>query len=1058
MRLFDNLKLAVKLPIVLGTLALLSLLAMGYTSHRMARDALIDAGEARIETVINAKLLEFQAWFETVSSDLKSQAASPLTVRAINDFSQAWARLGPDAQTVLQKQFITDNPNAKGHRYKLRQSGEVSDYSLAHARYHAGFVSVFQEKGYHDVILIDPSGNILYSVAKESDLGQNLFVGPLRSTNLAKVARRVIQSRNPTVLFSDFENYTASGGVPASFAAAPILSANGRVLGALVFQISVAQMNAILDRHHGNDLLLRSYLVGKDHRLRSNAAVGPTPTALVMRTDTEAIKRAFSVERSVTRELGLFGVPSILMTGQVEVPGFTFALIIEQPEAELTLPIARLTRNMLIGGSVTMAVLSLLAFLLGRNLSRPLEETAERMRLIAAGDYLPRGGSTSRRDEVGTISRALETVRDGLAEGVAAARDGAFKSAAFEGSSAALMIMDCRYVISYVNPTFVGMFRSHRVEFEKTASDFDPAAIVGRPLTGFHKDFDAVCDRIDAPGGVPCNIEIHAGDARFSLDFNEVRTEAEGRIGYVVEWRDVTVERMNRAVLTAIDSNLATAEFDACGVLIKANANMYAMLGVTEADIVGRSHEDIVRYDRSLVARCDTVWNRMMAGESVFDRFWMRIGDRPESVIDGGLSPVRDDDGQLLKVLLMGSDVTEAQHGLRDAEDQRHQMESAQAKVVDALRVGLRGLSDGDLTIRIDEGFALEYETLRGDFNMSVARLADAMSTVISSAGAIDAVVQDITHASDDLSRRTERQAATMEQTAAALDQLTVSVQSAANGAAEASIAVAGARASADSSGAIMRDAVTAMGEIERSSQKIARIIGVIDDIAFQTNLLALNAGVEAARAGDAGRGFAVVATEVRALAQRSSDAAREIDLLISDASLQVKRGVGLVGQSGQALQGIVGLVSQIAARMSDIAVSAQEQSTSLAEINLAVNQIDHVTQQNTALFGETAAAGRLLKTGAEALASTVARFRVDVEREVGRKAADDRAPAADWPADGWSVDENTPEPAHLRPRADPGQRFAEAAMRGNSARVRGTALAHAAVLPHPDAEDWDEF
>ena len=1058
MRLFDNLRLAVKLPIVLGTLALLSLLAMGYTSHRTARDALIDAGEARILTMINAKLLEYNAWFETVSSDLKSQAASPMTVRAINDFSQAWARLGPDAQTVLQKQYITDDPNPKGHRYNLRQSGEVSDYALAHARYHAGFVSVFREKGYHDVMLIDSSGNILYSVAKESDFGQNLFVGPLRGTNLAKVARRVIQSRNPAVLFSDFETYMASGGVAASFAAAPILSANGRVLGALVFQISVTQVDAILDRHHGSDLQVRSYLVGRDHRLRSNAAVSPTPTALVMHSDTEAIKRAFSVEHSVTRELGLSGVPSILMTGQIEVPGYDLALIIEQSEAELTLPIARLTRNMLIDGTVSMAVLSLLAFLLGRNLSRPLEETAERMRLIAAGDYVQRGVSTPRRDEVGTISRALEAVRDGLAAGAAATRDGAFKSAAFEGSSAALLIMDRRYRISYVNPTFARMFRSHRAEFGMTAPEVDPAAIIGRPFTGFHKDFDAVCDRINAPGGVPCQIEIHAGDARFALNFNEVRTETEGRIGYVVEWREVTVERMNRAVLTAIDGNLATAEFDAAGVLIKANANMYALLGVTEADIVGRSHADIVRYDRSLVARCDTVWDRMLAGESVFDRFWMCIGDRPESVIDGGLSPVRDDDGQLLKVLLMGSDVTAAQQGLRDAEDQRHQMQSAQAQVVDALRVGLRGLSDGDLTIRIDAGFALEYETLRGDFNMSVERLAEAMSTVISSSGAIDAVVQDIAHASDDLSRRTERQAATMEQTAAALDQLTVSVQSAANGAAEASVAVAGARASADASGAIMRDAVTAMGEIERSSEKIARIIGVIDDIAFQTNLLALNAGVEAARAGDAGRGFAVVATEVRALAQRSSDAAREIDLLISDASLQVKRGVGLVGQSGQALQGIVGLVSQVAARMSDIAMSAQEQSTSLAEINLAVNQIDHVTQQNTALFGETAAAGQLLKTGAEALASTVARFRVDVEPGVGRTAADARAPAAAGSADGWSVDEKPPEPAYLRPRPDPGHRFAGAATRANAARVRGSAVAQAAVLPDPDAEDWDEF
>ena len=155
MRLFDNLRLAVKLPIILGTLALLSLLAMGYTSHRLARAALMDAGEARIETAINAKLLEFEAWFGVVSSDLKSQAASPLTIRAVRDFSEAWTRLGPDPQGFLQKRFITDNPNPKGERYKLDRPGDVSDYSLAHSRYHAGFVAVEQSNGLGEIVGFD---------------------------------------------------------------------------------------------------------------------------------------------------------------------------------------------------------------------------------------------------------------------------------------------------------------------------------------------------------------------------------------------------------------------------------------------------------------------------------------------------------------------------------------------------------------------------------------------------------------------------------------------------------------------------------------------------------------------------------------------------------------------------------------------------------------------------------------------------------------------------------------------------------------------------------------
>lgn len=973
--MLDNLRLAVKLPIVLGTLALMALLAMGATAYHAASEALLDAGVARIQTAINSKLLEFESWFDGVSSDLKSTAGSPLTLRAIREFSQALDKLGPDASDFLQTRFIAQNPYPPAERYKLERLDEVSDYGIAHARYHAGFVSLFQEKHYHDVLLIDAEGQVLYSVAKESDLGQNILIGPNGASNLSKIVRQVLQRPNSDVIYSDFEPYEASQGAQASFAAAPIRSASGRVMGALVFQLSVAQMNSILVRRHGNELQVFSYLVGRDFKLRSDVGVKAQDRAIIRKSNALALKTAFGTEHVVTREPGLNGAPSILMTGHIALPGLDLALVMEQQEADLIRPVNNMLRTMLLGAVLSVAGLALVVFFLARNLARPLTGTVDAMAAIARGQYDQSIPGLGRRDEVGDIARALATFRDELAGAAEIARIGAFKSAAFESSSAALMIMDRAFSISYVNPSVLGLFADHAAEFRKFSDGFVPDQLVGRGMGLFHADPEHLQTIIGVAANLPYRTEIQVGSARFALDINAVTMKDQGCIGYVIELRDVTVERMNKAVLGAIDRNLVTAEFDSEGVLLKANNKICALLGAQSEELIGVPHDQLVwlpgaENDRALPAR-------ILAGETVFDRFHLRFMGRAEAIIDGGFSPVHDGDGRLLKVMLMGSDVTTAQTELRAAEERRRAMEAAQAEVVEALRLGLSDLSGGDLTVHIDRAFAPEYETLRSDFNSAVHHLGDAIGRVMVHATTIEEEVREIAQSSDDLSRRTERQAATLEQTAAAHGQLTVSVQAAAQGANEANQMVTKARGSAENSVPIVHEAVAAMGEIARSSEKIARIISVIDDIAFQTSLLALNAGVEAARAGEAGRGFAVVANEVRALAKKSSDAAREIDQLISDATAEVRHGVRLVDQTGLALAEIVGSVNHVAARMADIAASAQEQSAGLAEINTAVNQIDHMTQENSALFAQTQVSGQRLQAGADNLVDTIVRFKV---------------------------------------------------------------------------------
>ena len=312
-----------------------------------------------------------------------------------------------------------------------------------------------------------------------------------------------------------------------------------------------------------------------------------------------------------------------------------------------------------------------------------------------------------------------------------------------------------------------------------------------------------------------------------------------------------------------------------------------------------------------------------------------------------------------------------------DRETLQRTVEHESAQVVDGLARGLKQLSDGDLTARLQQAFPSKYEALRADFNRAAEQLELTLAGIVSSAGTIRSGASEIASAADDLSRRTEQQAAGLEETAAALDEITATVRKTATGAKAAADVVLAARGDAQTSGDVVQQAVAAMSEIEQSAQEISQIIGVIDEIAFQTNLLALNAGVEAARAGEAGRGFAVVASEVRALAQRSAEAAKEIKALISASSQQVGSGVHLVGQTGEALQRIVGRVAEIDTLVGEIAASAQEQSLGLAQVNTAVNQMDQVTQQNAAMVEQSTAASHNLANEAQTLAESAAKFRV---------------------------------------------------------------------------------
>jgi methyl-accepting chemotaxis protein len=381
----------------------------------------------------------------------------------------------------------------------------------------------------------------------------------------------------------------------------------------------------------------------------------------------------------------------------------------------------------------------------------------------------------------------------------------------------------------------------------------------------------------------------------------------------------------------------------------------------------------------------------------------------------------------------------------RMAEEERARSDAARAEaarqvaqVVDGLGRGLERLAQGDLTYRVREDWAGEYQKIQNDFNNAIDQLQETLTAIVESTREVSSASAEISSSTTDLSQRTEEQAANLEETSASMEEISATVKKNAENAQQANDLMQGTRGVASRGGEVVSEAVTAMSRIEESSRKISDIISVIDEIARQTNLLALNAAVEAARAGEAGRGFAVVASEVRNLAQRSSQAAKDIKDLITNSSNAVGQGVQLVNRAGDSLNEILKSINEVAAIVADIANASAEQAAGIDQINRALNQMDEVTQQNSALVEENAATAKTLEHQSNALDGRVAAFRLF---------EDDADPAEYAPS--AEVDMPAPKPAPARISA-PARK--PAAIRGN-ARQMQAALATAVAK-----DDWEEF
>ena len=473
---------------------------------------------------------------------------------------------------------------------------------------------------------------------------------------------------------------------------------------------------------------------------------------------------------------------------------------------------------------------------------------------------------------------------------------------------------------------------------------------------------------------------------------------------------DVTKQKLISAdysgQIAAISKSQAVIEFNMDGTIITANDNFLSALGYTLSEIQGQHHSLFVEPAHKSTIEYQQFWQKLNRGE--FDSGeYLRIGKGGKEVwIQASYNPILDLNGKTMKVVKYAADIT------------------GRKQAIAQIKETLMTLSDGDLTQYIETELVGEFNIIGTSINEFIDVLSNMVGDIRSASTNVFDSARELAEGNNELSHRTESQASSLEETASAMEELTSTVQQNAENASEASKLSASVMDKASNGGAVVKNAITAMSDINKSSKKIADIISVIDEIAFQTNLLALNAAVEAARAGEQGRGFAVVAAEVRNLAQRSAGAAKEIKGLINDSVEAVGQGTKLVDETGQTFTELVNAIEEVSKMISDIDSAGKEQSAGIGEVSAAVSQMDEMTQQNAALVEEAAASSKSMEEQSQALLDQVAFFNngeddeQEIQTPVRRSQQTSRRPASRQPASRQPTRAASRQPTRPAPRA----------------------------------------
>ena len=544
---------------------------------------------------------------------------------------------------------------------------------------------------------------------------------------------------------------------------------------------------------------------------------------------------------------------------------------------------------------------------------------------------------------------------------------------ALDGAVTAVMMVDRDFNITYANQSTLDMLGEHEETLRNAFPGFSVKKLVGSNIDDFHKNPRHQRQLLSDPNNLPYTADIQVGPLAFRLNVTAMKDEAGNYVGNMLEWHNVTEEKLRNADIhgqfDAINKAMGVISFNMDGTIIDINDNFLAVVGYSREEVVGKHHRMFADAELANSATYAEFWAKLNRGE--FDSGeYRRVGKGGKEIwLQASYNPILDLNGKPYKVVKYAADITE-----------QKQLQMTVESVLESTAVVMNAMAEGDLTKLMEGEYDGEFAQLQQAINGTVNKMSSVVQEITEAAINISAAASEISQGNVDLSQRTEEQASSLEETASSMEELTSTVRQNSDNARQANQLAVDAREKAEKGGAVIQNAIQAMSAISASSKKVADIIGVIDEIAFQTNLLALNAAVEAARAGEQGRGFAVVASEVRNLAQRSAAAAREIKELINDSGEKVREGSALVDESGRTLEEIVEGAKKVGDIISEIAAAGLEQTSGIEQVNKAVTQMDEMTQQNAALVEEAAAASESLDEQGQSLQQMMAFFHTGAE------------------------------------------------------------------------------